>query len=217
MSLPRLRPLQLLALCTLVALAFLAGRVLTSRLLPPAGPPSVPGLLWPDPPRLTPFTLDDANGGVFDDNALRGHWTLLFIGYTRCEEHCPATLATLAAARPGLDRIDAFRAHGQVAFLSVDEDFDTPEVLKAFVARYGSGVRALRAELRRLHLFARQLDLQFVKAWSDEGDVYWFDHSGALVLIDPQLRALAGFDYPLAADDLVQRVSAIVEWVERTP
>lgn len=213
----RLRPLPLLALSLLVALAFVAGRALTARLLPPPGPPAVPGLLWPNPPRLAPFALDDTDGGTFDEGALRGRWTLLFIGYTRCAEHCPATLTTLAAARPGLERLPAFRTHGQMVFVSVDEDYDTPAVLRAFVARFGGGVRALHGDLQRLHLFTRQLDLQFVKSWSDEGDAYWFDHSGALVLIDPELRALAGFDYPLSPDDLVRRVGDIVDWVARTP
>jgi cytochrome oxidase Cu insertion factor (SCO1/SenC/PrrC family) len=104
-----------------------------------------------------------------------------------------------------------------MVFVSVDEDYDTSAVLRAFVARFGGGTRALRGDLQRLHLFTRQLDLQFVKSWSDEGDAYWFDHSGALVLIDPELRALAGFDYPLSPDDLVRRVGDIVDWVARTP
>ena len=54
-----------------------------------AAPPNDPGLLWPKQPELQPFALDDARGGTLDLESLRGHWSLVFIGFTQCPDWCP--------------------------------------------------------------------------------------------------------------------------------
>lgn len=49
-----------------------------------------------DPPKSLPaFALEDQDGHPFGLAELRGHWTLLFMGYTFCPDICPYTLANL--------------------------------------------------------------------------------------------------------------------------
>src|SRR6202022_5161752 len=63
---------------------------------------------------------------------LRGHWSMMFFGYTNCPDFCPATLTTLAALEKRL-RADAAPVRPKVIFMSVDAKRDTPEQLAKYV------------------------------------------------------------------------------------
>ncbi len=55
------------------------------------------------PSRALPdFSLIDSQGSGFGPANLRGHWSLLFFGYTNCPDFCPTTLTTLAALQKRL-------------------------------------------------------------------------------------------------------------------
>ena len=58
--------------------------------------------LYPAPRVLAPFSLDGAEGPV-DAEALRGRWTLVFLGFTHCPDICPTTLAQLDVALGAAD------------------------------------------------------------------------------------------------------------------
>ena len=44
---------------------------------------------------LAPFSLVDTNHQKFTSQNLKGHWNVLFFGYTHCPDICPTTLAIL--------------------------------------------------------------------------------------------------------------------------
>ncbi len=49
------------------------------------------------------ISLRDAAGASFTNEHLRGRWTMLYFGYTRCRSACPVALPTLAAAADALN------------------------------------------------------------------------------------------------------------------
>ena len=53
------------------------------------------GTLLQTPRTLPEFTMTDELGQPFGIEQLRGHWTLLFPGFTYCPDVCPTTLALL--------------------------------------------------------------------------------------------------------------------------
>lgn len=104
--------------------------------------PGVP-ILWarastPPPPvlgTLPAFTFTDQLGQPFGSDALEGKvWVANFI-FTRCPTICPAFTKKMAAVQ------DEVRGQGeqvQLVSFSVDPDFDTPEVLRAYADKYGA-------------------------------------------------------------------------------
>src|SRR3984893_9234023 len=46
---------------------------------------------------LPDFSLIDEHDRPFRSTDLRGHWSMLFFGYTNCPDLCPTTLAVLAS------------------------------------------------------------------------------------------------------------------------
>ncbi len=81
---------------------------------------------------LADFSLIDNQGRGFGAANLRGHWSLMFFGYTNCPDYCPTTLTTLAALEKQL-RAAKIAAPPQVIFVSVDAKRDTPAQLNQFV------------------------------------------------------------------------------------
>ncbi len=160
-------------------------RLLARRGARHAGPPDDPGLLWPQQPELQPFALDDARGGTLDLESLRGHWSLVFIGYTQCPDWCPTTLETLAATSAALADEAAWKARGQVLFVSIDAERDTPERLTRYVGHFDAGFRAASAAPERLHFLTTQLDMRYTRLSEGDGSQWSYDHSAHIALIGP--------------------------------
>ncbi len=93
---------------------------------------------------LADFSLTDNQGRGFGTANLRGHWSLMFFGYTNCPDYCPATLTTLAALEKQL-RAAGTVAPPQVIFVSVDAKRDTPAQLNQFVPNFDPGFIGLTA------------------------------------------------------------------------
>jgi len=175
----------------------------------------IPGLLWPIQPVLQPFALEDMRGGRLNEESLRGHWTLLFLGYTHCPDICPTTLHTLAQASARLRDFAPFAQDGQVLFVSVDYARDTPAVLRPYVEYFNPAFRAASAPPAQLHVLIRQLDMTVVKTSGDDSEEYWFDHSSEIVMVGPDLKVLALFDFPHEPADIAQRVQAVINFTRR--
>jgi protein SCO1/2 len=86
-----------------------------------------------DPAYVVPdVALTDTEGEPFSLAAdTDKRLTLVFFGYTRCPDICPAVLNRLAVALTRLD--DAQRDEVDVVMVSSDPDHDTPEVLRDYL------------------------------------------------------------------------------------
>jgi protein SCO1/2 len=157
------------------------------------------GTALPEPREIADFTLVDAEGKPFDRARLRGHWTVLFTGFTHCPDVCPTTLALFASLRK---RVPDERI--QFLFLSVDPERDTPEVVARYIAHFGTGLVGATGEREEIDRLTRELGLAQVRN-PGPGEEYTVDHSTALVLFDPEARVAGYFTPPhdeqaLAAD-----------------
>lgn len=198
------------ALCLSVVLAVLS--VILGQ-AERAGPPKVAGFLWPVQPEMQAFVLDDARGGSLDQETLRGHWTLLFLGYTHCPDICPTTLATLKAANAALADSAPWAASGQVLFVSVDGERDTPALLKQYVGYFNPAFRAATGTVAQLHLLTTQLDMRYSRSSAEDPSQWWYDHSAHIVLIGPALQIVALFEPPHVATDLAERVRILLGYL----
>ena len=78
-----------------------------------------------------PFHLVDQTGRPTDQTVLKGKWSAVFFGFTRCPEACPTTLLALGETQKLLgDRAAKF----QTVFISVDPGRDTPPVMANYLS-----------------------------------------------------------------------------------
>jgi protein SCO1/2 len=103
---------------------------------------------WP----IDPFALVDHNGRKFTQQALRGQWTFMMLGDTRCAAPCAEALRALAGLAKRIEQSDAI-LNTRVVFVSLDPERDTPARLSSFLApydRYFTAATGPRKTLERL-------------------------------------------------------------------
>lgn len=178
----------------------------------PVPNPAIPGLLWPNPKQLGPFSLTDHTGTAFTLENLNGHWSLLFFGYTNCPDICPLTLAVLNEAYQGL-RSDFPDTPLQVIFVSVDPDRDSPQALAQYVAYFNPAFTGLTGDIGTL---TRQLGIAYMYAQGSNSGDYLVDHSAAVLLLDPRARLIKIFSAPHHATTIITEFARVKAFIEQS-
>lgn len=154
-----------------------------------------------------PFQLVDQNGRTVDQTVLEGKWTVVFFGFTYCPDYCPATLATLAAAREQLGEV---AEDLQVVFITVDPERDTPQSLKDYLSSDGfpPGVIGLTGTPEQVAGAARSYRAFYEK--SGEGEGYTMNHSLTIYLMGPDGRFRSSFAHDLGPERSAQLIRRVV-------
>jgi protein SCO1/2 len=133
-----------------------------------------PPMLWEVPP----FAFEDAEGRVIRNASLRGHvWVADFI-FTQCTSFCPIITAEMTLLRRTI-RSPSVRF---VSF-SIEPEFDTPQVLKAYATRWDADPRwlLLRPDPARIADFARAMHVAFKRGPDPEEPLL---HTSLFFLVD---------------------------------
>lgn len=157
---------------------------------------------------LADFSLIDSQGRSFGAANLRGHWSLMFFGYTNCPDFCPTTLTTLAALEK---RLRAAKAESpQVIFVSVDAKRDTPAQLAKYVPYFDPDFIGLTAaDQPAIERQAKKWGVAVMIEPASDGN-YTVDHSGALFVINPAGNLAAILTGPFTVDALQSDFKRIV-------
>jgi len=204
--------LPLPALLLAVAVVLAAGLALRwHRATPAAGPTLQVVTLFPQSRVLPDFNLRQSDGTALVPGELKGHWTLVFLGFTHCPDVCPTTLAQLAQAQKQWRTLpDSTRP--RVLFVSVDPDRDTPDRIGEYAHGFDPDSLAATADVPALEAFARSLSLVFAKSPAPEGapaDQYSVDHSAAIAVLDPQARMAGVIQPPLVPQAIAADMTAL--------
>jgi protein SCO1 len=158
---------------------------------------------------LADFSLIDSQGRSFGAANLRGHWSLMFFGYTSCADFCPATLTTLAAMEKRLRAAKAV-APPQVIFVSVDAKRDTPAQLAKYVPYFDPDFIGLTAaDQPAIERQAKKWGVAVTIEPASDGN-YIVDHSGAMFVINPAGNLAAILNGPFTVDALQADFERIV-------
>jgi protein SCO1 len=157
---------------------------------------------------LPDFSLIDTQGRGFGPANLRGHWTMLFFGYTNCPDFCPATLTTLAALQKRLRAEHSTLP--QVIFVSVDAKRDTPAQLAQYVPYFDPDFIGLTAaDQPAIEAVAKRWGVPVMVQPAKDGR-YAVDHSSAIFVLDPAGRLAAVLSGPFTVSALQSDFRRIV-------
>jgi protein SCO1/2 len=147
------------------------------------------------PKSLNDFVLTDTDGNELTAESLKNQWTLLFFGYTRCPDTCPATLAIV---RDSWSSIAASNNTTPVRFVFADISNDpvNQHELKDFLHNYNAEFIGVTGSPEAMHALSDQLGI-FAQKQDDK-----IDHTASLLLIDPQGRLTAVITPPFTAQQL---------------
>lgn len=156
-----------------------------------------------------PFKLIDQTGAAADEKLLKGKWSAVFFGFTRCPEACPTTLLALGQAETLLgDRARAF----QTVFISVDPARDTPAALSNYLSNsaFPKKVRGLTGTGAQVSVAAKAYHVFYQKA--GDGPDYTINHSTITYLMSPRGRLVCFLPYgappKVMADKIIAAMNA---------
>jgi protein SCO1 len=205
----RTQSIGLAALVAIVAIA--AGMLLSRVLLHRSGGPTLAKATLLEPARpLPPMAFIDSRGQPFGPDRLRGHWSILFFGFTSCPDVCPTTLALLAQVEQQLGDLPT-EQQPQIILVSVDPQRDTPEQLAKYVGSFSPTFIGVTGEQQAINAFALNMGVPVAISPLPSGS-YTVDHSAAIFIIDPNgaMRALSSTPHnvPILAEDYRSIVAA---------
>lgn len=167
-----------------------------------------------DPPRTLPaFSLRQSDGTALIPGELKGHWTLVFLGFTHCPDVCPTTLAQMSVAQKAWEAIPE-ASRPRVLFVSVDPERDTPDKIGEYAHGFHKDTLAATADVPALENFAKALSMVFAKVPAPDGapaDQYSMDHSASMAVLDAQGRMAGLVRPPFDPNAIARDMAALTE------
>lgn len=167
--------------------------------------------LLPDEPAARPrFTLTDTRGTAYDFAArTRSRVTLLFWGYTACDDICPTTMADIAAALRRLP--DQVRRQVIVVFASTDPRRDTPPVVRRWLDRFDASFVGLTGTAAQLAAAQRAAGVPVAVQEKMAGGNYAVDHFAGVTAYARDDRAAAVYPAGATASDYAADLPVLVQ------
>ncbi len=159
------------------------------------------GLYLIEPARdLGSFNLIDSNEKEFLPQDFEGKWNVLFFGFTFCPDICPITMSMLSRIEKEIDsqELDKIR----IFLVTVDPVRDNPNQLKIYLKNFSENFTGLTGGLDQIYNFATRVNAPFTPINNSEDPYYMVDHTGSIVLIDPDGNYAGFFRAPHNQDKI---------------
>ncbi len=127
-----------------------------------------------------PFALTDQHGNTITEQALRGHPSTLFFGFTNCPEVCPTTLFELDGWLKTLGD-EGKDIHSY--FISVDPERDTVDVLNRYVSNVSDRIIGITGDPDKVADVIKEFRIYAKKVPIEDGG-YTMDHTASVLLLD---------------------------------
>lgn len=167
------------------------------------------GLYLIEPARdLGSFNLIDSNEKEFLPQDFEGKWNVLFFGFTFCPDICPITMRMLSRIEKEIDsqELDKIR----IFLVTVDPDRDSPDQLKVYLENFSENFIGLTGGLDQIYNFATRVNAPFSPISNSKDPHYTVDHTGSIILINPEGNYAGFFRAPHNQDDIKKAILDIV-------
>ncbi len=129
------------------------------------------------------FVLATTTGDAFDFGArTRGRLTLLFFGYTRCPDVCPATMQSIATVTNRFTSEERQRL--DVVFVTTDPGRDTPAELGRWLGRFDKAFIGLTGSIEAVEAAQRAAGVARAIRTADRSG-YAVSHAAQVLIYSP--------------------------------
>lgn len=167
---------------------------------------------WLDKPRsVSEFNLTGTNQAPFNNASLLHHWTMVFFGFTSCPSICPTTMAELGKMARLLEG-RGVKPLPQVVLISLDPEHDSLDRLKQYVTAFNPRFIAARgANEEAIKTLTQEMGIAVTKVSSSaNSEQYTIDHTGTIMLFNPEGKLCAFFTMPHEAKQLAEDYQLVI-------
>lgn len=178
--------------------------------------------LLPGPKTLPEFSLENHHGEVVGVNSFRGHWSLVFFGFTSCPDFCPLELQKLGKLLNLMGAGDEL----QVVFVSVDPERDGQEKLANYVGFFHPQIVGLRGSNLALANVAQFFGAAYdrsaivdnkllsipagINMPTNVGELYQVNHSTRVFVVNPNGKFIGSFTSPYEVENMVSDMQKLM-------
>lgn len=162
------------------------------------------GTLLDTPREISPFALTGVDGMPFNNACLKNQWTFIFFGFTRCGSMCPTTMAELAKMQRMI-QAQGINPIPHVVMISLDPTRDTQDKLKQYVTAFHPQFFGARGDESAIRSMTKELGIAYMtvtRRTSSQSTYEDIEHTGAIMLFNPQGQLVAFFTTPHQASSL---------------
>jgi protein SCO1/2 len=166
--------------------------------------------IFSQPRTIAPFKLVDTDNKPFSLENLKGHYTLIFFGFTHCPDLCPTTLAMLSQSYKMLESAQ-LKSMPRILFISVDPEQDTSQVIKTYLSSFNTAFLGATGSQKQLDKLTQEMSVIYAKV-SDAKDPthYTIDHSGTIIIINPEGQFYGVFTMPHDPQKIANDMKALL-------
>lgn len=153
---------------------------------------------FPSALEITNFDLNSINHDKpFNKQSLKGHWNLIFFGYTECPDICPNTMEIIKDIWNNLEK---HYVPVRFIFITLDPEKDTSKKMRKFLFKYNENFLGLNGSKDQILLLKKSLGI-YAKNIEKNG-VNTINHAGILLLINPKGQLYGIFSPPLISKNI---------------
>ncbi len=147
------------------------------------------------------FSLTNHNGKIVTQEEYKESYMLIFFGFTACPMVCPTALAKITNV---MELLGEDSARVQPLFITIDPQYDTPEVMRDYLEQFHSRIIGLTGTLEEIEEIKSTYKVFAQKAAASKGDDYQIDHSSLIYLMRPGGDLIALY----RAQDSAEKIAA---------
>ncbi|HUW72696.1 MAG TPA: SCO family protein [Methyloceanibacter sp.] len=149
-----------------------------------------------------PFELVGKGGKTVTDKDFRGRYMLVFFGFTRCPDICPAELQVMSTA---LDELGDDADKVVPVFITLDPERDTSDSVTTYVENFGPNFVGLSGSPEAIAKVAKSYRVTYQKFQDQSmGDNYTIDHSALAYLMGPDGEFVTHIPYGTSPDKMAE-------------
>ena len=149
-------------------------------------------------------TLRSTKSDSFNNQSLKDKITIVFFGYTSCPDFCPDTLARANKIFKTLGNSEEL----QLLFISIDPK-DELDTIKKYVEYFNKDFIGLSIKDNRIKELVKKTGV-YAKKVSSTGSVDFYDHTGAIFLINRDSKMMGLYTPPIKDDLILKDLRRIV-------
>lgn len=173
---------------------------------------NIDGILLNKSKSIANFQMMDNQSHAFTKENLKGHWTMMFFGFTHCGYVCPTTMSALGKMYQILEKQLPNNQLPQVVMVSVDPERDSVKIMDKYVRSFNSHFVGVRGNIDQTNALQDQLHITATKmqAGGPNKDSYTINHSAEIIVFNPNAEIQAYFSFPHQAERMAQDYKSII-------
>ncbi|CTQ52792.1 BsSco [Roseibium album] len=153
-----------------------------------------------------PFELVSGTGETVTDQTFAGKPTVMFFGFTFCPDVCPTTLSELQG---WMEVLGDDAAKLNYAFVTVDPERDTPDVMRDYVWAFDKRITPLTGSKEQVDAMIKAYRVYAKKVPLDDGD-YTMDHSASVYLMNADNKFVGTIAYGEAEETALKKLQRLI-------